>query len=119
MPFKEILTNLVKSVPGASGAILADWEGEAVEQHALMDDFELKIIGAHKGIILNQLKDIQGRLAGDEVLEVIITTVNQHVIIGAIGSDYSLVMTLERDALPGMALFHFRSAVQLLLKEIY
>ncbi len=49
MPFKRILTELVTAVPGASGAILADWEGEAVEQFSFYDDFEMKLIGAHKG----------------------------------------------------------------------
>ena len=61
MPFKAILKELVEVTPGASGAILADWEGEAVEQCCHYDDFELKVIGAHKGIILNQMKEIHGR----------------------------------------------------------
>lgn len=118
MPFKAILTDLVQSVPGASGAILADWEGEAVEQFALYDDFELKIVGAHKGIILNQVKELQSKLA-DPVQDAVITTAQQHVIIGAVGNDYSLVMTLAREAIPGRALPRFRNAIELLMKEIY
>lgn len=119
MPFKAILTDLVQSVPGASGAILADWEGEAVEQFALYDDFELKVVAAHKGIILNQVKDLHGRISGDTVRDAVITTASQHVIIGTVGNDYSLVMTLAREALPARALFRFRQAIGLLAKEIY
>ncbi|AJE03811.1 roadblock/LC7 domain-containing protein [Geobacter pickeringii] len=118
MPFKAILTDLVRSVPGASGAILADWEGEAVEQFALYDDFELKIVGAHKGIILNQVKELQGRL-DDPVRDAVITTAHQHVVIGAVGNDYSLVMTLAREAISARALPPFRKAIELLMKEIY
>ncbi|WP_298269215.1 roadblock/LC7 domain-containing protein [Geobacter sp.] len=119
MPFKAILADLVESVPGATGAILADWEGEAVEQTALHDDFELKVVGAHKGIILNQMKDLQSKLSGDTVRDAIITTAHQHVIVGAVGKDYSLVMTLVREAIPARALFRFRQTIELLAKEIY
>lgn len=119
MPFKTILTDLVKSVPGANGAVLADWEGEAVEHICLYDDYELKVIGAHKGIILNRMKEIHVRFPLGELQEVIITTAAQHIIIGAVGPDYSLVMTLERNALLGLARQMFRSSVTLLEKEIY
>ncbi|RNC67502.1 MAG: roadblock/LC7 domain-containing protein [Desulfuromonadales bacterium] len=119
MPFKAILTELVQSVPGASGAILADWEGEAVAQYSLFDDFELKIIGAHKVIILNQLQTLQKRFAGDAVRDVVITTDGQHAIVGPVGKDYSLVMTLARDAIPGRALVRFRQTIDRLAKEIY
>lgn len=47
MPFKAILRKLVEDTPHASGAVVADWEGEAVEHHCLYDDYELKLLGAH------------------------------------------------------------------------
>ncbi len=56
MSFKAILTELVQSVPGATGAIIADWEGETVDHVALMDDYELKITAAHLWIILTRMK---------------------------------------------------------------
>lgn len=119
MPFKTILRELVETVPGASGAILADWEGESVEQFCVYDDFELKVLGAHKGIILNLIKDVHVRLAAGEPREAVITSASQHVITGMVGPEYSLVMTLGRDAVVGRALYRFRKAVKLLEKEIY
>lgn len=119
MPFKTILRELVESVPGASGAILADWEGEAVDCYSLFDDYELKIIGAHKGIILNRIKDVQKRFGGDDPREVVISTEKRHLITGAIGPDYSLVLTLAREAVIGQALYRFRKSVVVLEKEIY
>ena len=118
MPFKKILKELVNAVPGASGAILADWEGEAVEQFCLYDDFELKVLGAHKGILLNHFKELHTRLPAGDLEGVIITTATQHVIVGAIGPDYSLVMTLDRSAILGQALYRFHKALELLAKEI-
>jgi predicted regulator of Ras-like GTPase activity (Roadblock/LC7/MglB family) len=119
VPFKAILRKLVEDTPHASGAILADWEGEAVEHYCLYDDYELKLLGAHKGIILNRMKEIHGDLAVGELQDVVITTGKQPVIIGVVGPEYSLVMTLARDALIGPALYRFRQAVKLLEKEIY
>jgi predicted regulator of Ras-like GTPase activity (Roadblock/LC7/MglB family) len=119
MPFKAILTQLVEVTPHASGAILADWEGEAVEQHCLYDDYELKLMGAHKGIILNRMKDVHAALAAGKMQDAVITSGKQQVIIGTVGPDYSLVMTLASGAMIGLALHRFRQAVKLLEKEIY
>jgi predicted regulator of Ras-like GTPase activity (Roadblock/LC7/MglB family) len=119
VPFKRILTELVEAVPGATGAILADWEGESVDQHCLYDDYELKVLAAHKGIILSQMRTVQADLADDTLRDAVITTELQHVVIGGIGDDYSLVMTLDRNAIVGLALRHFRGAVASLYKEIY
>lgn len=119
MPFKAILMQLVEVTPHASGAILADWEGEAVEQHCLYDDYELKLVGAHKGIILNRMKEVHAALAAGKMQDAVITSGKQHVIIGAVGPDYSLVMTLASGAMIGLALHRFRHAVKLLEKEIY
>ena len=119
MPFKAILRKLVEDTPHATGAILADWEGEAVEHYCLYDDYELKLLGAHKGIILNRMREIHGDLTVGELQDVVITTGKQPVIIGVVGPEYSLVMTLGKDALIGLALYRFRQAVKLLEKEIY
>ena len=119
MPFKAMLTELVTAVPGASGAILADWEGEAVAQYYLHeDDYDLKILGAHKGIILNQMREIHADLGSGELKEAVITTARQHVLIGTIGPDYNLVMTLIRAALIGYAFHHFRRTLEQLREEI-
>lgn len=119
MPFKSILKKLVEETPKASGALLADWEGEAVEHFCRYDDFELKVLGAHKGIILNRMKDIQAELAAGNMEEIVISTDKQLIIIGVAGPDYALVMTLEKEAMVGLALYRMRQALQLLVKEIY
>lgn len=119
MPFKTILRELVESVPGATGAILADWEGEAVVQYCLYDDYELKVIAAHEGIILSRMKEVHAHFPVGELNDAVITTDTRHIVTGAIGPDYSLVMTLDRGAVVGRALYRFRNSVQRLEKEIY
>ena len=119
MPFKTLLTNLVEAVPGASGAILADWEGESVEQFSYGDPYEMKVTAAHWGILLTLLKEMQGKYSTGAVRETVISTDQQHVIAGTLGDDYALVMTMNKNALPLLALRHFREVAGLLMKEIY
>lgn len=120
MPFKAILQELVESTAGATGAILTDWEGEAVEHHSLsVDEFGLKILGAHQNIILNRLREIRQDSPAQTLREAAITTDCQRIVIGAVGKDYSLVMTLERSALLGKAIFLMQRSIRLLEKEIY
>ena len=59
MPFKTILNRLVADTNGAVGAILLDWEGEAVEaasSAASTDD--LKLIGAYQAVFFDRLQKI-------------------------------------------------------------
>lgn len=118
MSFKELLGQLVASVPGAQGAILADWEGEAVDQVGLLDDYELKIIGAHKGVILQNMREVVARLGDDMLSEIIITTTGAQTLVLPVTEDYFLVLTLDRSDSLGRALFEARRCTQALQKEI-
>jgi predicted regulator of Ras-like GTPase activity (Roadblock/LC7/MglB family) len=108
LPFKRLLTNLVEAVPGATGAILADWEGEAVEQYCHGDTFEMKVTAAHWGILLDRLKGLHEKYQTGQVQESVITTDGHYAIVGAIGAEYTLVMTMTREALPLVALRNLR-----------
>ena len=118
MPFKSLLNALVERVPGAQGAILADWEGEAVDQVGSMDDYDLKVVGAHKGVILHNMREVVGRLGDDELKEIVITTKQAQTIVLPVTSDYYLVLTLDRSDILGLALMEARRCIQALYREI-
>jgi predicted regulator of Ras-like GTPase activity (Roadblock/LC7/MglB family) len=120
VPFKAILQDLVRSIDGAVGAILTDWEGEAVEQYSLTgDEYDLKILGAHQNIILSRIRDIRHKMPSQSVRDAIITTDRQHLFLGAVGDEYALVLLLERSALVGRVRVQALCSVRLLEKEIY
>lgn len=118
MTFKLILGDLLAAVPGADGAILADWEGEAVDQVTSMDDYRLKVIGAHKGVILANFREVVRRLEGSELKEIVITSNRMRIVIMPITHEYFLVLTLGRDNALGQALFAMRRCVLQLQNEI-
>ncbi len=118
MPFKALLGEMLKRVPGGQGAILADWEGEAVDQVGLMDDYDLKLIGAYKGVILTNLRDVANRLNNDQLKEIIITTDRAQMIVLPVTLEYFLVFTLNRSDVLGRALVEARRCIHALQKEI-
>ena len=118
MPFKFLLNSLIERVPGAQGAIVADWEGEAVDQVGIMDDYDLKVIGAHKGVILHSMRDVVDRLGDDELKEIIITTKEAQTLVLPVTKDYYLVLTLDRSDMLGRALLEARRCIQALYQEI-
>ncbi len=118
MPFKPLLNALIERVPGAQGAIVADWEGEAVDHVGIMDDYDLKVIGAHKGVILHSMRDVVDRLGNDELKEIIITTKQGQTLVLPVTKDYYLVLTLDRSDMLGLALMEARRCIQALYHEI-
>lgn len=118
MPFRTLLNDLIQRVPGAQGAIIADWEGEAVDQVGFMDDYELKVIGAHKGVILSNLREVVDRLGDDHLKEIVITTGQGQTLILPVTRDYYLVLTLDRGDMLGRALHEARRCSQAIYREI-
>ncbi len=118
MPYQHILKSLVDRTPRAIGAILVDWEGEAVQEFCYCEPYDIRFIAAHNGIILAQLKSLQSNSQVGAVQEVVVTTTDCHLLIGAIDNDYSLVMHLQRDCPVSLARHQFRDTVSILKKEL-
>lgn len=118
MPFKSLLNALIERVPGAQGAIIADWEGESVDHVGVMDDYDLKVIGAHKGVILHNMREVVDRLGNDELKEIIITTELAQTLVLPVTKEYYLVLTLDRSDMLGRALLEARRCIQALYHEI-
>lgn len=118
MSFEVILKDLMEQVPQAIGAILVDWEGEAVMENCHCDPYDIRFIAAHKGIILARLKEMKSAAQIGEVEDVVLTSSGGHLMIGCIDQDYSLVMNIERSCPVALALHHFRMAISALKREI-
>lgn len=115
MPFKAILKNLVERVKGVQGAILLDWEGEAVDHYALISDYEIKFIGAHMGILLYNLnKRLKEELGDDGINGLTIELDKKSFAVYPVDKDYFAVIVLSDDAVLGL----LRHEVDLAVKAI-
>lgn len=57
MPYQRLMEAMVTTVSGATGAVFADQEGEAVVTTGRnIPKYELQVIGAYAGIFLSNLK---------------------------------------------------------------
>lgn len=117
MPFKSLLSRLLEDIPGALGAIIIDWEGESVDQVARMDEYEIKVFGAHKGVVLSLLRDALARVDSGELEEVLIRTGNNKTLIAPLTVDYFLILTLGPESIAARAAFKMRRCVAELRSE--
>ncbi len=118
MSFQTILNELMQKVPGALGAILADWEGEAVDHASRIDGYQLQVFGAHKGILLANLREVVQHTGENHLREIVITTADRQFLVLPVTEDYFLLLLLERGSILGRALHAARNCVQRLYLEI-
>lgn len=119
MAMREDLTDLMARVPGSLGAILVDWEGEAVDHVAGMDDYELKVLGAYSGAILMNLRTTVDRFEEEGLEELVVGTSAVHTIVRLVTRDYFLVFTCRKEEeILGRALFEVRRCAVRLRDDI-
>ncbi len=111
MPFKNLLSRLLEDIPGALGAIIIDWEGEAVDQVTRSDEYDIKVLGAHSGIVLGMLRDAIVRVASGTLDEVLIRTDQNKIMMVPLTDEYLLVLQLEQAAITARAAYKMRLCV--------
>lgn len=117
MPFKKLLTRLLEDIPGAVGAIIIDWEGEAVDQVTRVDEYDIKILGAHSGIILGMIREVLTRIDSGELDEVVIRTEQNKIMMNPLTEDYLLILQLDESAITARAAYKMKLCVEELRKD--
>ena len=117
MPFKSLLKQLLEDIPGALGAIIVDWEGEAVAQVSMINEYDIKILGAHSGIILTQLKEALLRTDSGALDEVVIRTGRNKTLISPLTEDYLLILQLGSESIAAFATYKMSQCVSALRSE--
>ncbi|OQY21351.1 MAG: hypothetical protein B6I37_08880 [Desulfobacteraceae bacterium 4572_35.2] len=98
MPFKKVLAELVETKLGVCSVIIADWEGEAVDWlSSELGDDDLKILGAHLGIVLRRLCGIVDREQAGAVEEVVIRTDGADWFVFPITPEYYLAVVAAQE----------------------
>lgn len=118
MEFKDILKGLVESVPGAAGAIFVDWEGEAVEYFFAGADDDIKLLGAHHGILLNLLRDASENMGQGKVQRLMVATETAKVMVQTLKDGYFLVAVASPVSNTGRAYHMMDKAAKILNEDI-
>lgn len=93
-PFRAILQRAVERVPGAMGAIFADWSGEAVDLFAHRAKDDLLLLAAHYGVILNHVQSALHLTHFGEAEEIIVHHQKLDLVVRAVDRDYYVVLAL-------------------------
>jgi predicted regulator of Ras-like GTPase activity (Roadblock/LC7/MglB family) len=94
--FGDILETMVRRVPGAVGAVFADWEGEPVDQFAHIPPIDIQLVGAHWGVVWSQATRRLEALGGVE--ELLIEGDKAIVLVRSVTDRYFVVLATKRDA---------------------
>jgi len=116
--FKELLKDIVDGLPGAAGAILADWEGESVDFFFRGPDYDIKLLGAHHGILLNLAKEASDNNGLGDIRALMVSMGEHRVVVQPLKDGYYLVLLLDRGANGGQALRVAGIAATRLIEEI-
>ena len=113
--FALILKRLVERVPGATGAVFADWEGESVSEFAAsLPQLEIQIVGAQWGLVWRELRGSFGRAGLGSPRELIVDGERGGAVVRKVTDEYYVVLSLSSRAQLGMALVELeRGAAEL------
>lgn len=115
--FGDILKAMVERVPGAVGAVFADWEGEPVDQFAHIPALDIQLVGAHWGVVWSQASERLARHAG-AVEELLIEGERATVLVRSVTDRYFVVLATRREAHLGTARRELLRGAQTLLGEM-
>lgn len=96
--FGSILEEIVRRVPGAVGAVFADWEGEPVDQFAHVPPLDIQLVGAHWGVVWSQATRRLGQHNLGAVEELLIEGERAIVLVRLVTEGYFVVLATKRDA---------------------
>ena len=113
MPFKDILGLIVESVRGGVGAILVDDEGEAVDVFTHGDSYDIRLAGAHHGIILTLLEEAMKRSQnGDSLQGLAIKSERLNYTIMPVQEGLFVVLMQDETGIPSQGMRILKDAVQ-------
>jgi predicted regulator of Ras-like GTPase activity (Roadblock/LC7/MglB family) len=116
--FAEILKEMVDRVPGAVGAIFADWEGEAVDQFAHISKNDIQLVGAHWGVVLTQASRNLEAMGAGPVEEMVIEGERAMVLVRKVTDRYYVVLTAKATTHLATARRELERSAQTLLGEM-
>ena len=117
--FTPILQRAVERVPGAIGAIFADWDGEAVDLIGPGNREELLYMGAHYGVILNHVQSLLRLFHFGEAVEIVLQHEKVDLCVHAVGDGYYVVLAIDSGGHLATALREARACADGLRKEMY
>ena len=124
MTFREVLSKVVDSTPGARAAVVMGTDGIPVEEYRAEGegtDLDLPTLAVDFQRVLEEAQKVTTRMgadAGGPLEEVILKTARIQVLFRPIDEEYYLIVALERTGFMGKARYLVSSLLQDLREEL-
>lgn len=118
MIFKQILERVVLETQGAVGAIFLDREGEEIAHHSILDGDEMKLVGAHYGIVWLEMESMVNRHLAASAAEVIFVSEKGICLLQPVQKEYMVLLIVGPSEGIGQARRWLRWAVSEIQKEL-
>jgi predicted regulator of Ras-like GTPase activity (Roadblock/LC7/MglB family) len=109
---------MVERVPGAVGAVFADWEGEPVDQFAHIPPLDIQIVGAHWGVVFGTATSSVSRMGAGAVEELWVEGAHAFVFVRRVTEQYYVVLAARRTVHLATALRELQATARRLLEEM-
>ena len=117
--FRDILQQLVERVPGATGAVFADWEGESVGDFAAeLSPLDIQIVGAQWGLVWMDLLRSFARARLGAPRELIVDGDHGAALVRKVTDQYYVVLAIGKHASLGRALVELERGAAALAAEM-
>jgi predicted regulator of Ras-like GTPase activity (Roadblock/LC7/MglB family) len=116
--YGHILADMLRSLPDATAAVFADWEGEAVDNAGELSDTDIRLAGAHWGIVYFLVRDALERSGAGAPAELVLRFRSRQVIVRHITDQYFVVVESQENALVSRTLRALEQARELLLEQM-
>jgi predicted regulator of Ras-like GTPase activity (Roadblock/LC7/MglB family) len=116
--FGDILQHMVERVPGAVGAVFADWEGEPVDQFAHIPPIDIQIVGAQWGVVFNTANERLGKSGAGAVDELWVEGSSACVFVRRVTTQYYVVLATRPSVHLATALRELKNTAARLQREM-
>jgi predicted regulator of Ras-like GTPase activity (Roadblock/LC7/MglB family) len=114
VPFRGLLKQLVEGVEGASGAILLESAGEAVQWHAADESRaeRLRLRSAYVAVVLQNSQTVAARTDAGRVAYLVLQYDGASFVAAAVERDYFVVLELSPAANVAQAIYRLQGAIE-------
>ena len=111
MPFASLLKKLVSSVDGATGALILESDGEAVQWYSRTDAERLRLRSAYLVNVLQSCRAATDRLNLGGIGHLVVSYDGATFVIQEVGSGYYFVLEISSESNIALAVHRLKQAL--------
>lgn len=118
MSFQNLLQPIIRDVEGTIGVIFADADGEAIDHYSRIPEYDMKLLGAYKSIIIKNIQETSDRLELGSIREIVIFLDEAVLILSPVAEGYFLLLFMQPESNLGKAIMRLKDLIKKVREEL-